>query len=261
VRAGALLLAVALLATPAGARTNAYARIPGGQYHSVLPNAPGSDDVTVSAYLLARAPVTNRQFLAFLHSHPEWRRDRVAPIFADENYLSHWDTPERMPATIANQPVTQVSWFAAQAYCEARGDRLPSWHEWEFAAIASDNQADASEDPAWRQRVLAAEIGARRRNQRDHEARPRPNYYGVRSLFGGVGEWVEDFGALLVSGDNRVQGDPDLMKFCGTGALAMQQKEHYAVLMRIALLSSMQARSTANSLGFRCARDAWGRQP
>jgi formylglycine-generating enzyme required for sulfatase activity len=34
----------------------------------------------------------------------------------------------------AAQPVTQVSWFAAQAYCEAQHARLPDWYEWELAA-------------------------------------------------------------------------------------------------------------------------------
>jgi formylglycine-generating enzyme len=71
-----------------------------------------------------------------------------------------------------------------------------------------------------------------------------------------VWEWVEDFGAMMVSGDNREQGDPDLMKFCGTGALTMEQKENYAVLMRIAMLSSLKAAYTTANLGFRCARDA-----
>ena len=61
---------------------------------------------------------------------------------------------------------------------------------------------------------------------------------------------------MMVSGDNREQGDPDLMKFCGTGALTMEQKENYAVLMRIAMLSSLKAAYTTANLGFRCAKDA-----
>jgi formylglycine-generating enzyme required for sulfatase activity len=59
-----------------------------------------------------------------------------------------------------------------------------------------------------------------------------------------------------VSGDNRNQGDPDLMKFCGAGALSVADRENYAVLMRIAMLSSLSAASTTKNVGFRCARDA-----
>ncbi len=58
---------------------------------------------------------------------------------------------------------------------------------------------------------------------------------------------------MLVSSDNREQGDPNLMRFCGEGALTMEQKENYATLMRIAMLSSMKARYTAAAMGFRCA--------
>ena len=60
---------------------------------------------------------------------------------------------------------------------------------------------------------------------------------------------------MLVSGDNREQGDPDVKRFCGTGALSMEQKENYALLMRIAMLSSMQASYTSATMGFRCAAD------
>jgi hypothetical protein len=43
------------------------------------------------------------------------------------------------------------------------------------------------------------------------------------------------------------------MRFCGEGALTMEQKENYATLMRIAMLSSMKARYTGAAMGFRCA--------
>jgi formylglycine-generating enzyme required for sulfatase activity len=36
----------------------------------------------------------------------------------------------------------------------------------------------------------------------------------------------------------------------------MQQRENYATLMRIAMLSSLDAANTTINLGFRCARDA-----
>jgi hypothetical protein len=57
-----------------------------------------------------------------------------------------------------------------------------------------------------------------------------------------------------VSGDSRDQGDPDLLKFCGAGALSLRQKENYAVLMRVAMLSALKASDTTNNMGFRCAK-------
>jgi hypothetical protein len=36
----------------------------------------------------------------------------------------------------------------------------------------------------------------------------------------------------------------------------MQERENYATLMRIAMLSALKAADTTNNMGFRCARSA-----
>ena len=85
-----------------------------------------------------------------------WRRDRVAGIFAEQRYLSHWQSPVELgPRAQPQQPVVWVSWFAANAYCESLGARLPTWSEWEYAAAADETRKDARKDPAWRERILA----------------------------------------------------------------------------------------------------------
>jgi formylglycine-generating enzyme required for sulfatase activity len=199
-----------------------------------------------------RRTVSNADFARFVAARPRWRRDRVARVFADAGYLRHWEGPATPGEKLAAQPVTQVSWFAAKAYCESTGARLPTWYEWEFVAAAGDKVPDARQDPAWRQAIL------------DWYARPAsaglpaagstaPNYYGVRDVHGVVWEWVLDLGSMMVSGDNREQGDPDVTRFCGTGALSMEQKDNYAMLMRVATLSSMRANYTSSTMGFRCA--------
>ena len=81
------------------------------------------------------------------------------------------------------------------------------------------------------------------------------NYYGIFDIHGLVWEWVDDFNAFLVTGDNREQGGADKLQFCGAGAITMEQKENYAVLMRVAMLSSLEARYTTRNMGFRCARN------
>ena len=81
------------------------------------------------------------------------------------------------------------------------------------------------------------------------------NAYGLRDLHGLIWEWVDDFNALLVDADSRSGDDPDKQKFCGAGAINLQDRMNYAVLMRIALLSSLSARSGTSSLGFRCAKE------
>ena len=230
------------------------AKIPGGSFETILPPADKVKVARVRAFAMDRRTVTNAEFARFVLEHPEWRRDRVARVFADAGYLQHWSSPTGAGKAIDSQPVTHVSWFAAKAYCETQGARLPTWYEWEFVAAASESAPDARADPQWRQTIL------------DWYARPAtaglpasgsttPNYYGVRDVHGVVWEWVLDLGSMMVSADNREQGDPDLKRFCGTGALTMEQKDNYAMLMRIATLSSMQASYTSSTMGFRCVSE------
>jgi formylglycine-generating enzyme required for sulfatase activity len=155
---------------------------------------------------------------------------------------------------LLDRPVTKVSWFAASAYCERHGGRLPMWNEWEYVAAADERSRDARNDPAWRQRMLNWYSRPNAAVLQRVGASP-VNAFGIQDLHGLVWEWVSDFNSLLVSADNRGEGDPDIMRFCGSGAISMEQKENYAVLMRVAMLSSLQARYTTENLGFRCAYD------
>ena len=247
-----LVLPVAVAIAAGGA---AWVKLPGGGFRSTLKYEDGVD-VKVAPFELQKRPVTNAEFLAFVKANPEWRRDKVPKVLAERRYLQHWQGPTTLgDGAQPGQPVVQVSWFAASAYCEAQGGRLPTWNEWEDAAAADETRRDARKDPAWRERILAWY------SQPSSKALPRaglqvPNAYGVQDLHGLVWEWTDDFSSLLVDPESRNQGDPDKSKFCGAGALSMDDRDNYAVLMRVAMLSSMQAQGTTANLGFRCARSA-----
>jgi formylglycine-generating enzyme len=225
----------------------------GRDFVSVLPTGETDQVTHVHDFGMDRAPVTNAEFLDFALHHREWLRDRIPALYADRDYLSHWELADRLGSEAQpDQPVTRVSWFAARAYCEAKGKRLPNWSEWELVAAADEVRPDARRDAAWRERILTWY------GQPNNHPLPRvgsgpANFYGIQDLHGLVWEWVEDFNALLVSGDSRDQNDPDRLKFCGVGAISLADRENYAVLMRIAFLSALRAKSTARSLGFRCA--------
>jgi formylglycine-generating enzyme required for sulfatase activity len=252
-----LLSAFYACAVQAGPGPDALASMPlvkGGQFESVLPPAPGVKTTAVASFRLDRTPVTNADFARFVHGHPEWRRDRVAALFAEKDYLTHWASATEPGAAIRRQPVVRVSWFAASAYCEARGARLPTWYEWEYAAAASGTRADARSDADWQRQILDWYSRSARGTLPDVGS-TTANFYGIQDLHGVVWEWVYDLSSMLVSGDNREQSDPDALRFCGPGALTMEQKENYATLMRIAMLSSMQARYTSATMGFRCAAE------
>ena len=137
-----------------------------------------------------------------------------------------------------------------------KGARLPTWNEWEFAAAADATRTDARSDPAWRVQILS--WYSRPSTAPLPSVRGTPNVYGVRDLHGLVWEWVDDFNALLVASDSRDQNGSDRLKFCGAGALNLRDRDNYAVLMRIAMLSSLKAADTTANLGFRCAKDGAG---
>ena len=259
-----LVPVLALLAALAGPALGAdYRDLPGGRFESVLPQGAVptvSTPVAVAPFAMRALPVTVAEYAAFVRAHPQWQRGRAPAVFADARYLLQWQGPAEPGAALrADAPVTEVSWFAASAFCEEEGGRLPTWLEWEYAAAADAQRADARRDPAWARRILAwyEKPGGTALSAVGGEA----NVWGVRDLHGLAWEWVGDFNALFIAGDSRTQGDPDKLKFCGAGAINIIDRDSYAVLMRIALLSSLNAADTTSSLGFRCVRAAKGRQP
>ena len=233
-----------------------YVRIPGGDFSTALRYEDIRGPLHVAAFEIMQRPVTNAEFLAFVRAHPQWRRDQVPAVFAGPDYLAHWPSSTRpVPGEQGAQPVTRVSWFAAAAYCDAQGARLPQWIEWEYVAAADATRRDARRDPSWREQILGwyARPSSRALPRAGAQA---PNAYGVQDLHGVVWEWTDDFSALLVSSDNRNQGDAERNRFCGAGALSVDDRENYAVLMRIAMLSALDASDTTMNLGFRCVREA-----
>lgn len=247
------LLMFSLLAASSLAAEDSYARLPGGEFRSTVRYEENGGNLRVPAFSLAKHAVTNRQFLAFVQAHPQWRRDRIASVLADPGYLSHWQAPTMLGAGAGEErPVTHVSWYAADAYCKAQGGRLPLWAEWEYAAAADAHRRDARGDAAWRARLF--DDGTPR--ALDAAADAAPNAYGVHGLHGTVWEWTDDFSALLSGMDKRAQDDGDRLKFCGATALAFNDRNDYAVLKRIALLSALRPHNTLGNLGFRCARNS-----
>lgn len=228
-------------------------RVPIGPavYRPVFPPSPEETELPVAAFALDRVPVTNGEFLAFVRAHPEWRRDRVAAVRAEPGYLGHWAGPEDLGDVDPRAPVTRVSWFAARAYCEAAGGRLPTEAEWELAASASATEVDGRRDPAFAQRLLDW-YATPTPDRLPRVGRSEPNVWGVVDLHGLVWEWVEDFNATLFGGGR----DPDgASRFCGAGAAGSTDPGDFAAFQRFALRSSLRGGFALANLGFRCAGD------
>lgn len=202
----------------------------------------------VPAFALDVRAVTAAEFAEFVRRNPTWRRSRVPRVFADPQYLASWGDDVTIAAGTAASPVTEVSWFAANAYCRWRGGRLPTVAQWERAA-AEEGAAAAATDAqilSWYGRPAPAVLPA--------AAEATPNRWGVRGLHGVVWEWVLDFNDALVGGDGR-EGQPgEGALFCGSGAAGAADPGDYVGFMRNAFRSSLKASYTVKNLGFRCAR-------
>lgn len=259
-----LTLTIPLAAHPAGGVTRAVrpkqaaamVLLPTGWYRPLYAVA-GQTRVQVAAFALDRDAITRGQFLDFVRVHVAWRRDSVRAVFADAAYLSDWrgalDAGAREEL---DRPVRDVSWFAAKAYCAAEGKRLPTVDEWEYAAAASATRRDASDDSAFRARLVtlyASRRAAAAAASRTGEA----NVYGVRGLHDLVWEWTLDFNSVVIGDDSRSAGSGadarDHHLYCASAAIGASDPSNYPAFMRHAVRSGLTPRTALNSLGFRCA--------
>jgi len=246
------IIATALLATTPPAVHPEFVAIPAGEIRSTVRYEGDDGKRRVAAYAMSPRAVTVREFEAFVRAAPQWKRDRVPSLFADSGYLSGWRGAGDSGVVHDDAPVTHVSWFAADAYCRSIGARLPDWIEWEYVAAADATHRDARSDTRWRARTF--DDGTPR--AMDAGAGAVANWYGVSGLHGVAWEWVGDYATLLADADKRGSDDGDRLQFCGATGLSFANRDDYAILKRVALLSAMEPRSTLGNLGFRCARSS-----
>lgn len=248
------LLLVLLSSSTAVAKSRQQVEIKGGNYLPAYQVSNSIQEVYVAPFLLDIHPVTDAEYLTFLKANPKWRRSNIKSIFADEYYLQHWagDLDPGYPE--GDRPVVYISWFAARAYADWAGKRLPTLDEWEFVARADEKRLNATKDQQFLRRIL------------DWYGKPTPNplpaigttyqnIHGVHDLHGLVWEWVDDFNSIFVTGESRRDSGLDRGLFCAAGSVGSTAPSDYAAYMRYAYRSSLSARYSVGNLGFRCAKD------
>ena len=111
-----LTISLILLSTISANCQSKMVSIKGGKYIPLY--GRDSMKVSISDFQMDIYPVTNEEYLKFVKENPKWRKSKVKKLFADANYLSTW----KSDTIIGNSqslkaPITNISWFAANAYC------------------------------------------------------------------------------------------------------------------------------------------------
>ncbi len=227
-------------------------KIDGGYYEPFF--GQDSTEVKVESFLMDETPVTNAEFLEFVKKNPQWSKSKVLRIYADSAYLANWPSDFELSKNLSPQaPVTNVSWFAAKAYAESVGKRLPTLDEWEYVARADAKKKDARNEEDYTQNIL---VGYQQHNSSAKEVKTGvPNVWGVYDMFGLVWEWTDDFSSVMMSGESRKDASTDQSLFCAGASLTSKDLTNYAAFMRFAMRGSINANYSINNMGFRCAKD------
>ncbi|MEO6929815.1 MAG: SUMF1/EgtB/PvdO family nonheme iron enzyme [Casimicrobiaceae bacterium] len=249
--------------------------------------------VTLRAYSIATAAVTNREFGAFVaatrhvseaersgHSlvfHlqvPEaLHREARAPVSGIPWWLSvagaTWQHPEGPASHIHTRPehpVVHVSWDDAQAYCAWAAARLPTEAEWECAARGGlEGMRYAWGDTLLRHGVPRCHIW-----RGDFPHAPAPgwipapmaaisngaNGFGLYNVCGNVWEWCADW---FDPAYHATTSAHDPLGALPTGRRTLRggsflSHDAYCTRYRVAARSSDVPQQTASNIGFRVAR-------
>jgi serine/threonine-protein kinase len=199
---------------------------------SNIEEAP-AHSVSVSDFQLEKRPVKNSEYAEFVKSS-----GRATPMGWVNGAFPHGQ---------ADWPVTGVSWDDANAYCAAKGLRLPTEAEWEYAARGTDGRLypwGNNFSPALTNSV-EADLG-HPETVAAHRSAVSP--FGVWDMSGNVWEWTADDYRPYPGGQATIDIPMDAKVIRG-GSYQMD-KLHVTATARY--LEHASTRSA--TISFRCAK-------
>lgn len=244
--------------------------IPAGEFQMGSDNGDADErlvhTVFLDAFYIDKFEVTNAQYKKFVEAtaHPSPSGKGYLYTGDLREIFKPWDDQSfNQP----NQPVVNVTWFDAKAYCEWAGKRLPTEAEWEKAAcagLAGKKYPWGDEEPDSTKANFAdknVEMSWANRSVDDGYAYPapvgsyQPNGYGLYDMSGNVWEWCADWydEAYYSRSPKRNPKGPPSGRHRVLRGGSWYRASH---TLRCAERVSDVSESRLNVTGFRCAKDA-----
>jgi iron(II)-dependent oxidoreductase len=178
----------------------------------VFDNEKWAHPVLVGPFRMARAPVTNAEYAAFVEDNGYLRRE----LWSGEGWAWRMQTGASMPVYWKRdvsgwlqrifdrweplqpyRPVVHVNWYEAQAYCNWSGRRLPTEAEWEYAAATFPGDSQAKRRHPWGNgNPLPSHANLHGVNEHCvdvAEYAQGDSAWGCRQMYGNVWEWTADW--------------------------------------------------------------------
>jgi len=269
--------------------------------------------VRVNSFLMDEHEVTNAEFAAFVKATgyvtiaekkpeakdypgvPESRLVAGSAVFAAPadavalkdpsqwwRYVAgaNWKHPLGPGSSIVgkeNEPVTQVCYEDAVAYCKWTGKRLPTEAEWEYAARAGKSSNDPyywgnelKPGGQWRANIFEGDFPAGNSKEDGYETLAPvrsfpPNAFGLYDMEGNVWEWCADLyrpDYYRKSATDNPAGPTDSFDPEEPGAVKRVQRggsflcsDQYCIRYKAGSRGKGEIKSASNNLGFRCVKD------
>ena len=150
--------------------------------------------VYLDAFFMDEHEVTNFEYQQFVRANPSWQKDKIDKRFYDRDYLKDWQG-NAYPSGKTRHPVVHVSWYAAMAYAQWMGKRLPTEAEWEYAArggLAGKRYPWGDEFDRDKLHIGQRGVNTPITGDTAKVGQYPPNGYGLYDMSGNVWEWCLD---------------------------------------------------------------------